>query len=159
MHRETQTVKVCDLVDKQVTGVRAIVTQRWREKSPDVVWERTLKSVERRYKEDVPWLYVFWEPEDPTGLFDRGYKGWNEEDYDALERPPTLDLVNTPSELLAEEDEWIAPVAPQRPASLLRQVFQPLGRDDDVRLERHSLEDELAFDDDDVGMRGMHVIA
>jgi hypothetical protein len=77
----TQTVPIKQLVGKDISGKRAIVTQPehwdWFKHESRRLKERELIRAEYKIKKGKRWLYIFWKPEGSCD-YDCGYSGWSE---------------------------------------------------------------------------------
>lgn len=86
---QTQTIRIADLIGKDVTGIRGDVRGgRYDDFEPLV---RTLTKCERKMKsahkgrEREPWIYLYWKPDQMRdGRIDCGYSGWQEEHFNDL---------------------------------------------------------------------------
>lgn len=88
------TIRVADLVGKDISGMRADVRGGKYSSEPLV---RTLIRAERRKERTrkseprTDWLYLYWKPEQrEDGMPDCGYSGWEEKHHNEQGQPPCV---------------------------------------------------------------------
>lgn len=89
------TIRVIDLVGKDIRGIRADVRGGKYDYMEPLV--RTLIRAERKLESSrkgepkTAWLYLYWKPEQhPDGGIDCGYSGWEEAYHNEQEQPPCV---------------------------------------------------------------------